>query len=460
MTLFSESIKNIETQAKQNLITEISSKDLVNNLYPHIQHHVSSNISKYIKNNPLTIRALELTVKESLSKALLSHQKKVIENKWLGKTTLSNYLIATIRYVCMDSLDTSHKQALKICYLCSLQDIKTILQENSNNIFYCNVCLTTDNEHAKFSKKLYEIYSKVTIMGLKCPDCEAWIPKNYVDGNIVICPFICSYIGEITSFKNKSCPSRFIKNYNHKVIDNINYNLNSFVKYDPLSNLINTDPKVNLQELSLNIISKFIDKKINLCEKKNNTQVQIAIYKAIKNIVTENEEMLDALIFDKSIKHQHKFFQEYVKLIEEMLPFAVSLGDKKHTILSLTDKKLNLFMGESEFEAEIDENLVINNNTIEHYIGTRDNNDYGKCFIGQLIDIIDLETKESILSFVDSYDFNKIQLSEGFVGKKVIVKHFRIASHYQVHSMSHLQKIKKEVSEHVKKQLKIELEKN
>jgi hypothetical protein len=153
---------------------------------------------------------------------------------------------------------------------------------------------------------------------------------------------------------------------------------------------------------------------------------------------------------------QAKIFQEYVRLMQNALPCTIIRGNKEYEIVSLMDPNISLFEGISVFDAAVRSDHTIPNNTVETYTGGRKFKDYGPCFIGLVIDVIDRRTKDaesegkSIRDKVTDYSFVQIKVSDDVSpGTPVTVKHYRMASHYEMGSLVYLQRIRKRLVDSV-----------
>ena len=84
---------------------------------------------------------------------------------------------------------------------------------------------------------------------------------------------------------------------------------------------------------------------------------------------------------------QCKIFQEYIRLLEETLPFSFKKSKKVYVVESLLDENVSLFDGVSNFEGVINENGVIKNRTMEFYIGGRQGSITRPYYIGKLLSL-------------------------------------------------------------------------
>lgn len=159
------------------------------------------------------------------------------------------------------------------------------------------------------------------------------------------------------------------------------------------------------------------------------------------------QEMQDYLLEEGHSYYgmQHRLFQEYISLLESRLPFSFSKKRKSYCISSLLDDNLNVFDGISIFEAEISETGKIGNLTKEFYIGSRKSSYAQPYYIGKLLDVVDMEKHQSIVGNVSSYSFSNIRI-KGIASKtKVQVSHLRIAPHYSMGALAHLNRIRKKL---------------
>ncbi len=144
---------------------------------------------------------------------------------------------------------------------------------------------------------------------------------------------------------------------------------------------------------------------------------------------------------------QAKTFQEYIRLLEESLPFTYNKGKKVFLINSLLDDKLNLFSGISVFEEIINDKLVIKNGTTEFYIGGRKGSIAKPYYIGKLLNVVDKNTKQSLMDKVVEYSFLRIKMKDVNLATPVIVTHLRVAPHYQMGGMVYVNRVRKKIKE-------------
>jgi hypothetical protein len=170
------------------------------------------------------------------------------------------------------------------------------------------------------------------------------------------------------------------------------------------------------------------------------------------------KEMIDYIMEDSRCGgFQHKIFQEYIRLLEEELPFQFQKRRKTCVVISLLDEQLKLFDGISTFDAVVSNKLEIKNNTKELYLFNRKGNFETKiCYIGKLLSIFDLSSNENIMDKVVEYTFNKIKMKDIDEGTYVRVTHLRIPPHYDMGGMSYVNRIRKNLVKSYVRQTKEE----
>ena len=320
--------------------------------------------------------------------------------------------------------------------------------------------------------KLHALFSLYSKAGVKCPECALFIPESIINGR-VICPYPdCIYIGDKDDLAEMSHPtctaSRGTLSLNAKVTDRRGGGAgpsgNEVQRkwQDLLIGATDTiDPIVCIDINSqfnkeYDVLVQVIGDQINSIKRTNNSSTiiqKLLMYQAYKSMLDKYpEDMISYLAHVKQNSDfpiQSRIFQEYVSLVENYLPFSIEKGGKSIDIISLTDPNLALFEGISEFESRVDKDGIILNNTTEEYIGGRNFKNYGRCFIGKIIDIKTNDGK-SIKDKIIDYSFVQIKTDSLVVpGTPVTVKHFRILPHYEMRSMVFLQRIRRQLVDSV-----------
>jgi hypothetical protein len=170
-------------------------------------------------------------------------------------------------------------------------------------------------------------------------------------------------------------------------------------------------------------------------------------YQAFANLLKKYpEQMVDYLLNEsRSGGFQHKVFQEYIRLLEEALPFSFKKNKKLHKVETLLDDNLNLFDGISVFEGIVSEKLVIKNETREFYIGGRESKVSKPYYIGKLLGVIDKKDSSVLMDHVKEYSFSLIKMKDIEPGTEVIVTHLRVPPHYQMKGMVYVNRIRKKI---------------
>jgi hypothetical protein len=164
-------------------------------------------------------------------------------------------------------------------------------------------------------------------------------------------------------------------------------------------------------------------------------------------MLDKNKEAMLCYLLDKSRseKIQHKIFQRYVSIIERSFPLTSRKNRKRIVMDSLLDENMCLFQGLSEFCACVD-GFEIKNETKETYCVKSQQVPF---YIGKLLDVIDADTGNSILSEVDSYTFFKVNLKQSCNSRNVVVRHLRIYPHYQMGHMVYLNNLRRLVRDNL-----------
>jgi len=310
--------------------------------------------------------------------------------------------------------------------------------------------------------KTFAIHSK---KGYRCTDCQRFIPESLATNHGISCPYDdCDFFSKIEKLEIMAHPvsmsTRLMMHFEDK--DNNSANsirrpntvfLNSLnIKAD------NIDADINLEinetiEIEFEQLTSVIDEQVKSIKRINSSSTmmqKLLMYQAYQNMLEQfPEEMISYLVHRKQAAEfpiQSRIFQEYAKLMQESLPFTIERDFGEYTVYDLLDPQLQLFSGKSEFETEVQYDHSIPNKTIETYVGGTSFKDYGPCFIGSLIDVVDKNTGFSIKDKVKNYTFSQINMTdEVLYNTPVTVKHFRIKSHYEIGSLVYLQRIRKRI---------------
>jgi hypothetical protein len=372
-----------------------------------------------------------------------------------NKKNIKSYLFSSLKhlsnFIHFDNLKL-HKEVKPICPACKeFKQKHFLIQEN--NLLKCNNCIILIKEleeqlnniddvlssplYSKYKLRLtFSLHSK---KGYKCKDCYKFIPRSSLFEGNVSCPYInCNFVGAPLILQPMAHPGGISMISSCTLLEEDSLKYNS--EYDELGE--------EFYSSCISLISELIKSQIKVIERSGYTAIanqKILMYKAYQMILDKYpDEIISYLIFKKSSSNfniQSKIFQEYVILIENYLPFTAKKANKNIEICSLLDENLNLFIGISEFISEI-KNNTIKNETKEEYIGGKNFKNYGPCFLGKLISVSSIETGENIE--IEDYSFVNIYPKYAWDdGTKVLVKHFRMPSHYDINHMRYLQKTRK-----------------
>jgi len=377
-----------------------------------------------------------------------------------------------------------------VCPLCITNDEKIYLKSPiSGSLWECPKCSENIEIYQEKLKKaiadkdqqlVAEIQSNLRCSlafkshsrkGYCCPDCKRFIPHSAGNEFGISCPYPdCFFFGDPNSLElmnhplgvGRSTPfilsmDAALSNSNSdgpKVADILGGSI------ETIKNQILQDDYLQIKQESEKeflILIESIDELITFTKKQSTSATKkqkVLMLEAYKNLCKKfPEDMISYLVHRKQSSEtplQSKIFQEYVSLIENALPFYIKKGKNQNLILSLTDENLNLFLGQSQFESVVGLNGVIPNETKEIDTGDRTYKHHGPCFIGKIIDVIDLENNKSILSEVRDYSFVGINLNERVrAGTRVRVSHFRIPPHYETMGLVFLQRMRRQIVDKV-----------
>ena len=425
----------------------------------------------------LAIDAFKAQAKKELEVALNTFF--FTKEHWRNGRDLNPYLLTCFRRLSNSiywDQGIAKKTSVPVCPACRYDGKKEFLHKEGT-MLRCSSCTKKVDRiqdelnglgpnSKKFSTLLsklgfYKLFALHSKKGLCCPDCSKFIPVSIIN-DTVICPYPnCIYIGNIAQMSEMSHPTgisvRNMVSLNNTISDGKNS-----VSFQDLfeSNNINVDDHLDMQmkyKHEYDILVKVIEDQI-LAVKRTTSggtiKQKLLMYEAFKIMLEKyRDDMISYLVHAKQnvgLTIQAKIFQEYARLVENSLPFTIEKRGKKIDIVSLTSPDLALFEGISTYEAQVNNNYIIPNNTKKEYIGGRNFKNYGRYFIGKIIDIKDAETGDSLKNKIKEYSFMQIQMDKSIMpGTSVIVKHFRILPHYEMHSMVFLQRIRRSIVDSV-----------
>lgn len=375
-------------------------------------------------------------------------------NRDLPIEELNPYLFYIVNAHCKEKAASSNPKK-KTEYLCPgcLFRGKYNLIVPVNNFFRCDNC-EDELKKATDPKKIafYRTFFRHNKAGYRCGDCNRFIPHPTDESPIVTCPYYdCIFVGQRSLLRRMHHPTL---ESNAKILT-LDANLDgrasskNNVQDQSIDTLAQLEPKEDLDH-KIKILREVIDNQTNMVPYNSSDftiKHKCLSYQAFSNLLKKYpSEMVEYLLKDsRSGGFQHKVFQEYVKLLEEALPFYFKKNNKQFKVTSLLDPNLNLFDGISSFDATVNEKLCVKNNTQEFYIGGRKATVTKPFFIGKILNVVDKNTKAILIDNVVEYSFLKIKFRDIVPGTEVIVTHLRAPPHYQMGGMVYVNRIRKKI---------------
>lgn len=432
-------------------------------ILPEVNHKYCNTIKNFSlaakQNNEISKAAFEANAHQTLAQALNTFLFK--KQHWKKNYNLHYYLIKTLSNLKSEKLIEEsgfENFNLPICPLCKFENHKEFL-ELKDGKYYCNRCeealssLKENNSSKLELRKIFYLHSK---KGVRCPDCRKWVPDSAFDNGIIPCPYNCGFLGNYSEYSPGAHPVSLTR----RKIKSLNQNLNEDSD-SSIGDFISASSITGQEEFFLNedLENNFnIVKEVLLQQQKtlHNTATSATIvqknlmYQAFLNCLDSFPyEMTMYLAYQKNVSKQPlqcRIFQEYTNLVLDYMPFDIVKGSNRYQITDPCDPRLSLFLGISTYSSKVCDGGIIPNNTLENYIGGKQVKDYGPCFIGKLISISSSDI--DLTDCVEYYTFNEIKTNLE-PGKLVEVKHFRIASHYEMHSLVFLQRTRRAVVDKV-----------
>lgn len=260
-------------------------------------------------------------------------------------------------------------------------------------------------------------------LGYRCPDCNRFIANT--DSVTEACSYSdCFFSGDVSNLKRMRKP------------------------LDSIAVQIVAPPSANISPILAVIEDQLSTLQYTSvsCTIKQKTFVLQAFMSLLKKY--PNEMSLYLTESKRGNNLQSKLFQEYVSILESNLPFSYKTSSGIIQVDSITHPSINPFSGLSKFDAVVENNQLIKNKTSEIYIGNRKSYYCQPFYIGKLLDVVD-SNGTSWLHAVSDYSFSLIKTNLA-PRTKVHVSHLRIPAHYQVGILSHINRIKKGLSDSLK----------
>lgn len=310
--------------------------------------------------------------------------------------------------------------------------------------------------------RLFRSFATHSRRGYRCPDCGRFIPESCNGEHGICCPYInCMFSGSIEDMERMAHPVGLTRRLELSLQTPIDNDQKGPEIQDTfMSDDIDPDIHIEMNEMmhiELSTLQQVIAEQLKAVKRTNSpgTMLQKCLmYEAYSNMLIEYpEDMVSYLVHQKQTAEypiQSRIFQEYVRLIQDALPYTIEKSDGPHEVVSLLDPNISLFEGVSMFNAVVRSDNTIPNNTTETYTGGRKFKCYGPCFIGLVIDVVDRRNDKSLREHVQDYSFVQVKMSQEIdPGTPVTVRHYRMPSHYEMGSLTYLQRIRKRIVDKV-----------
>lgn len=326
-----------------------------------------------------------------------------------------------------------------------------------DRILECSECFDKlnsklDDKHIK----LFSTFAKHNKQGYKCSECNRFIPQPFNNISTISCPYFdCFFVGEFSSLKKMHHPTS--QSNPEKLILDSSFDGKSSLKDKIKSSDLDVISKIEIKEEIYHQIKAIKD----IIESQKNNVIysssdftskhKILCYQAFSVLLEKYPiEMVGYLSKNtRSGGFQNKVFQEYIKLLENSLPFSFKKNNKVMIVDSLLNENLSLFDGISVFEEIVNEKLIVKNSTSEFYIGGRSASYTKPYYIGKLLNIIDKKTRISLIDKVEEYTFSKIKMKNVVPGTNVAVTHLRVPPHYQLGGMVYVNRVRKKIVDRI-----------
>lgn len=460
----SEKLNNISDQEIEQVLPEVIQYFQSSiNFLAYKTYHSTSLVAK-----SAFLQLATHTLKKALSSFIEKGYQKSRNPLSYLKSSLNNLSISTY-----NDVNKIKKKSVLICPLCKYLDGNNyfLVYDSDKKLQRCDNCFKSIDQlqlQAELSIsdqekiKLHQHFSYHSRKGYRCTGCQHFIPHSFASSQEIACPYPkCQFFGKISDLLPMIHPMTLIVSNLISLDDSPSHSENKDLKIaDAIS-----DQKIIPVDCSLvfdqqlnkehSILSNVIQQQLEKAANKNHTITgwhNFVMYQAFQKMLgVFPVEMVNYLVKLKSISDfplQSKIFQQYVALVENSLPISFSRYGETTEILSLLDPILDIFEGKSVFQARVDGD-IIHNLTVETYTGLRQFNNFGRCFIGLLLDVKHRDTYVSLKNNVINYSFSEIKVQQLAHDTPVIVEHLRIPSHYEIKSLAYLQKVRKQIVDKV-----------
>jgi len=466
--------------------SEITEDDIENWILSEVVEHFEpkfSSLSSFAygsaeNGGDLARRAFRELATKTLRKGLKAFILK--SQHWRSGRKIQPYLTTCLNRLADNikrDVSSQAKVSVPVCPACKALGQREFLRQESGRILRCHACtVEQDNiedrlpgvepaERVRLESelRLRRTFSTHSKKGYRCPGCSRFIPESCAQTHNVSCPYdaYCDWFGHIDELEPMAHPLG-LSSHNH-------ISLNSTIKFDSGKEMerqdsikaenINADVQIEFRQMyreDLKILHDVIDTQYNRMKAAPSPKAikKVLMYEAFKSMLDKSpEDMVSYLVRQNhsgDLPIQARIFQEFIDIVEDSLPLKVTHQGEVVEVYSLQDPRLDLFTGLSEFESFVKPDGTIPNMTKEFYVGGRLMKHSNRCFLGKLIDVRAVDIDQSLLSFVDFYTFSQIKMSDEIpIGTRVTVRHFRIPSHYEMHGLVYLQRIRRKIVDSV-----------
>lgn len=461
-------VEILDSKASQITIDDIE------NIVPDLLEHFSGKINKlaaitYGNSNPVGRAAFY----EWATKTFKDGGKSffLAKRHWQQNRSVGPYLSK-----CLDRLSVTlrttdfvaQQTCIPVCPACKLLGNKEPLTYHGK-LLCCPTCssessrlgkIKNRNTHEEFEYRIRKAFSLHSRKGYCCPECKNFIPDSFLGHNEkVSCLYDnCSWFGLKSSLQIMSHPVGKIAR------NNTSLDGSGLKEERSLYEVINANaiaPDTMMEqwqriEKELAMTREVMNLQYKRCSEDNsvNSFKKRSMYEAYIAFLEEDPAaMINYLLHGKSVGEkpiQSQIFQKYISIIENQLPLVLTVNGKEKEFFSLIDDGLDLFLGATDFISHVRESGIVANNTKEIFTGEKCK---GPCFIGHLCEITD-EKGNSLLSEVESYSFANIKMKPTVPERTIVcVYHYYLYPHYEMGSVTSLQRTRRKILDSLWKRL-------
>jgi len=413
-------------------------------------------------------REVEETVRRACEYYLFRSEHWRSESRSIGP-----YVIRCVTAYAKDvraEVNANKRIHLPTCPACRLLGKqKWMIKLDGSGLLHCKLCdekieyLQTQEgkrtERMEYELRLRKIFVRHSRKGRRCPSCSRFIPDSYLAAYGISCPYDdCTWFGVTDELEPMSHPVGLC----HESLLSLNDKPNTkkplhadaeaqdFIADDQVDPFMSAQIAQQRQQ-ELDLLTDVIDGLIERVkrEKRSRAIKKLLMFKAYRSMVDRQPDDMIAYLVHQSyagtIPIQSQIFQAYVRIVDNAIPFEIMPGRETFEVYSLQDENLDVFHGLSKYEAVVDDEGSVPNNTQEKHNGNR-------CFIGMVCDVVD-DHGNSLVSKIDHYTFSYIRLAGVPAGTKVRVTHLRLPAHYEMGGLVQLQRVRKAIVERIKKRM-------